>query len=207
MIGAATFTCACKLPGGQSFSIHLSDPSISGKSASISNEASNPSHIPKEYQDFTDVFSKAKADKLALHQPYDLKINLEEGATPLIGTMYSLSQSKLQTLQEFIDEHVQTGFIWPSTSSHGAPVLFVQKKDRLFHLCVDFWGLNRISKKDQYPLLFISDLLSTVGKAWIYTTIDLWHAYHLVWLLRVTNGKPHSKPAMVHLSDKSCHSD
>ena len=77
-------------------------------------------------------------------------------------------------------KHVQTRFIQPSTSSHGAPVLFVWKKDGSLCLCVDFWGLNQISKKDQYLLPFISDLLSTAGKAWIYTTIDLRHAYHLV---------------------------
>ena len=67
MIGAAAFAHACKLLGAQSFSIHLSDPSVSGKSASISDEASDLSHIPEEYQDFADVFSKAKADTLALH--------------------------------------------------------------------------------------------------------------------------------------------
>ena len=106
MIGAAAFARACQLLGAQSFSIHLSDPSISGKSASVSDEAPDLSHIPKEYQDFADVFSKAKADKLPPHRPYDLKINLEEGATPPIGAMYSLSQSELQTLREFIDEHV-----------------------------------------------------------------------------------------------------
>ena len=86
------------------------------------------SHIPKEYHDFTDVFNKAKADTLAPHWPYDLKINLEEGLAPLIGAIYPLSQSELQTLREFIDEHLQIGFIRLTTSLHGAPVLFVRKK-------------------------------------------------------------------------------
>ena len=52
-------------------------------------------------------------------------------------------------------------------------------------LCIDFRGLNKISKKDRYPLPFISDLLSTAGKARIYTTIDLRHAYHLI---RIAEG-------------------
>ena len=93
-----------------------------------------------------------------------------EGATPLVGAMYSLSQSELQVLWEFIDEHICIGFIRPSSSPHGAPVLFVRKKDGSLRLCVDFRGLNTISKKDRYPLPFISDLLSTAGKARIYTT-------------------------------------
>jgi hypothetical protein len=116
LIGAAAFARACKLPGSQSYRIHLSDPALSAKSASVSDEAPDLTHIPEEYHDFADVFSKAKADTLAPHRPYDLKINLEEGTAPPVGAMYSLSQSELQTLREFIDEHLRIGFIRPSSS-------------------------------------------------------------------------------------------
>ena len=64
-------------------------------------------------------------------------------------------------------------------------MLFICKKDGSLRLCVNFRGLNKITKKDRYPLPFISDLLSTAGKARIYTTIDLCHAYHLV---HITEG-------------------
>ena len=87
---------ACKLQGTQSFRIHLSDTSLSTISASASNKAPNLSLIPKEYHDYVDVFSKAKAMQLALHCPYNLKINLEEGASPLIVLMYPLSQVELK---------------------------------------------------------------------------------------------------------------
>ena len=99
--------------------------------------------------------------------------------------MYSLSPSELWTLREFLDEHLSLGFIRPTSSPHGAPVLFVKKKDGSLRLCVDFRGLNRITKKDRYPLPLISDLLDAPGKARIYTKIDLRHAYHLV---RITPG-------------------
>ena len=122
----------------------------------------------------------ARTIALAPHRPYDLKIDLEEGAVPLVTPMYPLSQVELQTLCEFIEEHLRASFIRSTTSPHGAPVLFVKKKDGGLCLCIDFRGLNKISKKDRYPLLFISDLLSTAGKARIYTTIDLQHTYHLV---------------------------
>ena len=185
LINAAAFARACKLPGAQSFRIHISDPSVSGKSAAVSDETPDLADIPEEYHDFADVFSKKKADTLAPHRPYDLKIDLEEGTSPPIGPMYSLSQSELGSLREFIDEHIRIGFIRSSKSPHGAPILFVRKKDGTLRLCVDFRGLNKISKKDRYPLPFISDLLSTAGKARIYTTIDLRHAYHLV---RIAEG-------------------
>ena len=72
------------------------------------------------------------------------------------------------------------GFIRPFSSAHAAPVLFIHKKDGSFRLCVDFRGLNKITKKDCYSLPCITDLLDTLSRAWIYTKIDLWHAYHLV---------------------------
>jgi len=129
--------------------------------------------IPKDYHDFVDVFSKSKAGKLADHQPYDLKITLDEGTSPPYGPIYSLSQEELTALHKFIDKNLATGLICPSCSSHGALVLFIWKKDSSLRLCIDFQGLNQISKKDQYPLLLISNLLDTPQKAQVYTKINL----------------------------------
>ena len=111
LIGAATFMHASKLPGSHCYKIHLSDPSISTNSISVSDEAPDLSQVLKEYHDFANMFSKNKAFALALHRPYDLKIDLEEGATPPVTPMYPLSQVELQTLCEFIEEHLCAGFI------------------------------------------------------------------------------------------------
>ena len=141
--------------------------------------------VPKEYHEFTDVFSKSRTDTLAQHRPYDLKINLEEGASPPPGPMYSLSVTELETLREFLDEHLRIGFIRPSRSSHAGPILFVRRKDGSLRLCFDFCGLNKITKKDRYPLPLISNLLDAPKKSRIYSKIDLRHAYHLV---RIAKG-------------------
>ncbi|KIK13227.1 hypothetical protein PISMIDRAFT_18137 [Pisolithus microcarpus 441] len=133
-----------------------------------------------DYHDFADVFSKAKASTLAPYWEFDLKIELEEGTTPLLGTLYSLSPVELSALWTFIDENLTTGFIHPTSSSHAAPALFVKKKDGSLRLCVDFRGLNKIMKKDRYPLPPILDLLNSPSHAKVYTKIDLCHAYHLV---------------------------
>ena len=178
-INGAAFACALQLPGVQSVSLFFSDPAITGKSASVSSDP-NFSHIPEEYHDFADVFSKGKADTLPPHRPYNLKINLEDGAILPIIPMYSLSQSEMGALRGFIDKHVHIGFIQPSKSPHSAPILFIHKKDRSLGLCVDFRGLNQVTKKDRYPLPIINDLLVTAGQAHIYTALDLQHAYHLV---------------------------
>ena len=94
--------------------------------------------VPPEFHDYADVFSKKKADTLAPHRPFDLKIELEEGTEPPIGRLYSLSPSEQGSLQDFLDEHLTNGFICQSSSPHAAPVLFVRKKDGSLRLCVDF---------------------------------------------------------------------
>jgi hypothetical protein len=184
-INAVAFTRACKMEGSQSFQLNLNHPGLQARLAKKEDTPVDLSYIPAEYHQYADVFSKKKADTLAPHRPYDLKIHLEEGTSPPWGPIYSLSATELQALREFLDEHLSIGFIRPSRSPHGAPVLFVRKKDGSLRLCVDFRGLNKITKKDRYPLPLISDLLDSPRKARIYSKIDLRHAYHLV---RIAEG-------------------
>src|SRR5258708_7918780 len=98
------------------------------------------------------------------------------------GPIYSLSPLELTALREFLEENIRNGFICPSKSPWGSPVLFVKKKDGSLHLCVDFRALNRVTEKDCYPLPLIPDLLNSLGPARIYSKINLKHAYHLVWI-------------------------
>jgi len=179
IIGAAAFLHASKLPGSHNFELCLCSSDIQANSAKLA-ETPDLSNVPSEYHKFADIFSKTKAETLPPHRPYNLKINLEEGAQPSVGPIYSLSASKQEALKEFIEENLNMGFIQPTSSPHGAPVLFVKKKDGSLHLCVNFHSLNRISKKDCYPLPLISDLLDSPRKARVYSKIDLHHAYHLV---------------------------
>ena len=119
------------------------------------------------------------------HRDVDLKIELLDGAEPPIPRVYPLSQPELTVLREFLEEHLHLGFIRPTTLPHGAPVLFIKKKDSTLRLCVDFRALNKITKKDRYPLPILSDLLNAPRKASIYTKIDLRHAFHLI---RISEG-------------------
>src|SRR3979490_2187431 len=116
------------------FWLDLSATNISARSAKVSPFSSVPvdlENIPKEYHDFTDVFSKAKAETLGPHRPYDLKITLEYGTKMPHLPLYSLSNSELEALCTFIDEHLNMGFIMSSRSPHVAPILFVRKKRQL----------------------------------------------------------------------------
>jgi hypothetical protein len=151
IISAPAFTLACRLQGSVQFSLQIRPKESDLHSASTISDPSEISGIPPEYHEFTDVFSKSKADMLAPHRKHDLKIELEEGASPPIGTTYSLSSFKLESLWILLDEHLAMGFIRPSSSTHAALVLFGHKKDGSLCLCVDLRGLNKITKKDCYP--------------------------------------------------------
>ncbi|KAG6327832.1 hypothetical protein ID866_11257 [Astraeus odoratus] len=183
-INIAAYVHVCKFEGSLQFSLQLHPPSSSSASAQLASASDVPdlSSVLLEYHKFADVFSKAKASTLPPHHKYNLKIDLEEGATPSLRTIYSLLPIELDALWKFINKNLSTGFIHPTSSSHTAPVLFVKKKDSLLHLCVDYHGLNKLTKKDHYPLPLISDLLDSPSCAKIYTKIDLQHAYHLVWI-------------------------
>ncbi len=85
---------------------------------------------------------------------------------------------KLETLKAYIETHLKTGFIRPSKSPAGAPILFDKKPNSSLRLCVDYWGLNNLTIKNQYPLPLIGEVLDRLGRAKRFTQLDLTSAYH-----------------------------
>jgi len=110
IIGAAAFLHASKLLGSHNFELCLCSSDIQANSAKLA-ETPDLSNVPSEYHEFADIFSKTKAEVLSPHHPYDLKINLEEGAQPPVGPIYSLSAFEQEALKEFIEENLNMGFI------------------------------------------------------------------------------------------------
>ena len=131
--------------GAQCFSAFIRNPNkAAGHHVTPASEF-DLEGVPNIYHHFSDVFSKGSANSLPPHREYDLKINIDETAKAPLGPVYPLSQSELGALGEFIDEHLNMGFIRPSNSPFGAPVFFVKKKDRSLRLCVNFQQLNSIT--------------------------------------------------------------
>ena len=178
IINALALLQALYLSGSTTFSLQFRS-TMQTKSITISKKI-DFSFILEEYHEYVDVFSKFKAETLAPYYPYDLQIDLEKDSYSPVGTIYSLSKFKQEALKEFINENLTNGFIYSTSLPHGALVLFIKKKNGFLWLYVDFHRLNRITKKDRYPLSLISDLLDSPHKAHIYTKIDLRHMYHLV---------------------------
>lgn len=152
---------------------------------SLDSSESLPDHIPEAYSDFADVFSGTNADKLPPRRPYDHKIELEPGTTPPYGPIYKQSEAELKVIKGFIDEYLAKGFIRPSSSPAGAPIVFAKKKDGSLRLCVDYRGINKITKKNRYPLPRIDELLDRLSRARIFSKIDLKSGYNLV---RIADG-------------------
>ena len=85
-------------------------------------------------------------------------IDLVPSATPISKASYCLSPTELRELKQKLQELIESGFIRPSTSPWGAPVLFVKKKDGSLRMCIDYRLLNSVTVKNKYPLSRIDDL-------------------------------------------------
>ncbi|GJW50972.1 putative reverse transcriptase domain-containing protein [Tanacetum coccineum] len=84
----------------------------------------------------------------------------------------------MQELSNQLQELADKGFIRPSTSPWGAPVLFVKKKDGSFRMCIDYRELNKLTVKNRYPLPRIDDLFNQLQGSSVYSKIDLRSSYH-----------------------------
>ena len=120
-----------------------------------------PTEVWVEYSDYSDVFSAKYAAELPENTGMNKHaIKLEEGKQPLFGPIYSLESVELETLKTYIETNLANGFIRPSKSSTGTPILFDKKPDRSLRLCVDYQRFNNLTIKNQFSLLLIGELLN-----------------------------------------------
>nr|GFC51097.1 putative reverse transcriptase domain-containing protein [Tanacetum cinerariifolium] len=106
------------------------------------------------------------------------QIDLIPGAAPVARVPYRLAPPEMKELSEQLKELSDKGFIRPSSSPWGAPVLFVKKKDGSFRMCIDYRELNKLMVKNSYPLLRIDDLFDQLQGSSVYSKIDLRPGYH-----------------------------
>jgi hypothetical protein len=128
--------------------------------------------------EFKDIFQEVHG--LPPKRDIDFSINLMPGAALVLKSPYRMSTPELKELQLQLEEILKKGYIHPSVSPWGAPVLFVKKKDRKLRLCIDFRQLNKVTVKNKYPLPRIDDLFDQLKGARIFSKIDLRSGYHHV---------------------------
>ena len=139
--------------------------------------------MPNALSDYQDVFSNDNANKLPLSKPGDHAIDLNGNDSPY-GPLYNLSAIELAALRTYLDDVLAKSWIRYFTSSAGAPILFILKKDRGLRLCVDYRGLNKVIIKNRHLLPLISETLDRMSGAQVFTKLDFKNAYHRIRVKR-----------------------
>nr|GEV83614.1 putative reverse transcriptase domain-containing protein [Tanacetum cinerariifolium] len=128
-------------------------------------------------REFSEVFPK-DLPRLPPARQVEFQIDLVLGAAPVARAPYRLAPAKMQELSTQLQELSDRGFIRPSSSPWGAPVLFVKKKDGSFRMCIDYHELNKLTMKNRYPLSRIDELFDQLQGSRVYLNIDLRSGYH-----------------------------
>ncbi|KAA0040689.1 pol protein [Cucumis melo var. makuwa] len=128
-------------------------------------------------RDYPDVFPE-ELPGLPPHREVEFAIELEPGTVPISRAPYRMAPAELKELKVQLQELLDKGFIRPSMSPWGAPVLFVKKKDGSMRLCIDYRELNKVTVKNRYPLPRIDDLFDQLQGATVFSKIDLRSGYH-----------------------------
>jgi hypothetical protein len=151
--------------------------------ATEKKEEKNLQDIPV-VQEFPDVFS-TEFSGLPPEREVEFGIECIPGTGPISKAPYRMAPAELKELKVQLQELLDKGFIRPSSSPWGAPVLFVKKKDGTLRMCIDYRELNKVTIKNKYPLPRIDDLLDQLQGASVFSKIDLRSGYHQV---RVKEG-------------------
>ncbi|GJW44012.1 putative reverse transcriptase domain-containing protein [Tanacetum coccineum] len=128
-------------------------------------------------REFPEVFPEDLPGLPPIRQ-VEFQIDLIPRAELVAQAPYRLAPSEMQELFDQLQELADRGFIRPSTSPWGAPVLFVKKKDESFRMCIDYRELNKLTVKNRYPLPRIDDLFNQLQGSSVYLKIDLRSGYH-----------------------------
>ncbi|KAJ6843018.1 uncharacterized protein M6B38_299735 [Iris pallida] len=135
--------------------------------------------FPRIVEEFKDVFPE-ELPGLPPDRAVEFSIDLILGAAPIAKKIYPMNKEELAELNKQIKELLAKGFIQPSASPWGAPVLFVKKKDGTLRLVIDYRALNEVTIKNKYPLPRIDQLFDQLGEARLFSKIDLRSGYHQV---------------------------
>ena len=128
-------------------------------------------------REFSDVFPE-DLPSIPPNREIDFQIELAPRIEPISKAPYRMTPLEFKELKVQMEELVNKGFIRPSTSPWGAPVLFVKKKDGSLRLCIDYRELNKVTIRNQYPFPRIDGLFYQLQGARVFSKIDLRSSYH-----------------------------
>nr|GEX37666.1 putative reverse transcriptase domain-containing protein [Tanacetum cinerariifolium] len=156
------------------FEDRLCVPSDQALREKVMTEAhSSPFTVHPVREDHSDSGRHVEGLCFGMDGEIEFGIELIPGAEPISKAPYRMAPVELKELKEQLQEMLENGFIRPSVSPWGAPVLFVKKNDGSMRLCIDYHELNRITSYNRYPLLRIDDLFDQLQGAKYFSKIDL----------------------------------
>ncbi|GBG59501.1 hypothetical protein CBR_g38525 [Chara braunii] len=140
-----------------------------------------PLSCPPEVQQVVDQYADLMHEPFGLpNRPTKRHIELLPGAVPPKGRVYRMSPAELEELRKQLETLTNKGWIRPNISEFGAPVLFVPKGNGEFRMCIDYRGLNKITRKSIESLPMIDDLLNMVKGCTVFSKVDLKSGYHQI---------------------------
>ena len=146
-------------------------------------EQVNFENIPM-IREFPDVFPE-ELPGVPPERKVDLSIEVVQGTTPISRAPYRMAPTELKELKTQLQELLDKGFIQPSVSPWGAPILFVKNKDSTLRMCIDYQQINKVTVKNKYPLPRIEDLFDQLKGASVFSKIDLQSGYYQLWVKEV----------------------
>jgi len=157
------------------FSLYLTEEETSNEKQLV-----YPPEVKKLLKEFNDTFPTTLPNGLPPERRLDHAIDLIPGMEPPSRPVYRLSHYEMKELKVQLSDLLEKGFIQPSVSPFGAPVLFVHKKEGTLRLCVNYRALNKMTIKNRYPLPRIEDLLDRLVGAKYFSKLDLYSRYHQI---------------------------
>jgi hypothetical protein len=161
-----------------------SESTIGGISTDLAVQAGThqiAAKIPKEYQEFSQVFDDKASQRFPPSREWDHAIELKQGAPDTLDCkIYPMTREEDASLEKFLDEMVALGYIRPSKSPYASPFFFVKKKDGKLQPVQDYQRLNSYTVRNQYPLPLITQLISNLAGAWIFSKLDIRRGYNNV---------------------------
>ena len=128
-------------------------------------------------REFPDVFLE-ELPGIPLEREVDLSIEIMKATIPMSRALYKMAPTEMKELKSQLQELLDKGFIRPSVSPWGAPVLFMKKKDDTLQMCIDYRQINKVTVKNKYPLPRIGDLFDKLKGAGVFSKIDLRSGYY-----------------------------
>jgi hypothetical protein len=160
---------------------HVAENLVTDKAASnrvVLNQLDvAPTMDARTVSEFLDVFPE-ELPGMPPDREIEFVIELVPGTARIFKRPYRMAANQLAELKEQLQELLHKGYIYPSASPWGAPVIFVPKKDGTQRICVDYRSLNEVTIKDMYPLPRIDDLFDQLKGDCFFSKIDLRSRYH-----------------------------